>query len=87
VLGIYRRYLPFATANLLQAVLFTSFLFELGFTGWGPVMIFIFAVIQGVVFRKTDSLFYVITIHLTLDFILFLALVNIHTGWFGVFLP
>jgi hypothetical protein len=48
---------------LLQAVLFTSFLFKLGFTGWGPVMIFIFAIIQGVVFRKTDSLFYVITIH------------------------
>lgn len=87
VLGIYRRYLPFAIANLLQAVLFTSFLFELGFTGWGPVMIFVFAIIQGVVFRKTDSLFYVITIHLTLDFILFLALVNLHTGWFGFFLP
>jgi membrane protease YdiL (CAAX protease family) len=81
-LGIYRRYLPFTTANLVQAVLFTSFLFELGFTGWGPVMIFIFAIIQGVVFRKTDSLFYVITIHLTLDFILFLALVHLHTGWF-----
>jgi membrane protease YdiL (CAAX protease family) len=86
VLGIYRRHLSFATANLLQAVLFTSFLFELGFTGWGPVMIFIFAIIQGVIFRKTDSLFYVITIHLTLDFILFLALVHLYTGWFGFFL-
>lgn len=85
VLAIYRRHLPFIAANLLQAVLFTSFLFELGFTGWGPVMIFIFAIIQGVVFRKTDSLFYVITIHLTLDFILFLALVYLHTGWFGIF--
>jgi membrane protease YdiL (CAAX protease family) len=86
VLGVYRRYLPFTTANLLQSVLFASFLFELGFTGWGPVMIFIFALIQGVVFWKTDSLFYVITIHLTLDFILFLALVYLHTGWFGIFL-
>jgi hypothetical protein len=86
VLWIYRRHLPFTTANLLQAVLFTSFLFELGFTGWGPIMIFVFAVIQGVVFRKTDSLFYVITIHLTLDFILFLALVYLHTGWFDIFL-
>lgn len=86
VLGIYRRYLPFAAANILQSVLYASFLFELGFTGWGPVMIFVFAVIQGVVFRKTDSLFYVITIHLTLDFILFLALVYLNARWFGVFL-
>jgi len=87
VLGIYRRYLNFTTANLLQAVLFTSFLFELGFTGWGPIMIYLFAIIQGLVFRKTDSLFYVITIHLTLDFILFLALVYLHTGKVNIFLP
>ncbi|MEX1112465.1 MAG: CPBP family intramembrane glutamic endopeptidase, partial [Candidatus Andersenbacteria bacterium] len=62
VLGIFRRFFSFLWANIAQAILFTSFLFELGFTGWGFVMIFIFALIQGVVFRKTDSLLYVITI-------------------------
>lgn len=78
VLGILRRFMSFAWANVIQSVLFTSFLYELGFTGWGFIMIFIFALIQGIVFKKTDSLLYVITIHLSLDLILFLALIHAH---------
>mgnify|MGYP001129259224 CR=1 FL=1 len=76
VLGILRHYMKFPVANVFQAILFTSFLYELGFRGWGPFMIFPFALLQGYVFRKTHSLFYVITIHLVIDFILFLALIN-----------
>ncbi|MEX0649968.1 MAG: CPBP family intramembrane glutamic endopeptidase [Candidatus Andersenbacteria bacterium] len=87
VLGIFRRFFSFLWANVAQAVLFTSFLYELGFTGWGFVMIFIFALIQGVVFRQTDSLLYVITIHLALDFVLYLALIHAHhPGWLPIFL-
>lgn len=78
VLGILRRHFPFSVANLMQAVLFSAFLYELGFTGWGPLMIFGLALSQGYIFKKTESLLYVITIHLTLDFILFLALINAH---------
>ena len=87
VLGIFRRFFDFAFANLAQGVLFTSFLYELGFTGWGFVMIFFFALLQGYVFKKTDSLLYVISIHLTLDFILFLALIHAHhPAWLPIFL-
>ncbi|MBT4210137.1 MAG: CPBP family intramembrane metalloprotease [Candidatus Komeilibacteria bacterium] len=87
VLGILRRFLPFSWANLIQSILFTSFLYELGFTGWGFIMIFIFALIQGIVFKKTESLLYVITIHLTLDFILFLALIEAHhPDWMPIFI-
>lgn len=87
VLGILRRFLNFSTANIVQAVLFTSFLYELGFRGWGYIMIFLFALIQGFVFKKTESLFYVITIHLTLDFVLFLALINAHhPAWIDIFI-
>lgn len=87
VLGILRRYLTFHLANLAQAVLFTSFLYELGFTGWGFIMIYIFALIQGYIFKKTESLFYIITIHLSLDLVLFLALINAHhPSWIPVFL-
>jgi membrane protease YdiL (CAAX protease family) len=86
VLGIFRRYLSFLWANILQSILFTAFLFELGFTGWGFIMIYIFALVQGYVFKKTDSLFYVITIHLTLDLILFLALIfSHHPSWMPIF--
>jgi len=86
VLGILRRFFPFLFANAVQAVLFTSFLYELGFRGWGWIMIAIFALIQGEVFRQTDSLFFVITIHLCLDFVLFLALIAAHhPDWMPIF--
>ncbi len=78
VLGLLRHHYKFYLANIFQAVLFTSFLYELGFTGWGPLMVFPFALLQGYVFKRTDSLLYVITIHLTLDFVLFLALIHAH---------
>lgn len=78
ILGVFRRFMPFVWANLAQATLFTSFLFELGFTGWGPLMIFPFALLQGVIFRRTESLLYIVTIHLTVDLILYLALIHAH---------
>lgn len=87
VLGILRRHLPFRWANLTQAILFTSFLYELGFRGWAFLVIFAFALLQGYIFKKTESLFYVITIHLTLDFILYLVLIHAyHPEWLPIFL-
>lgn len=77
-LGLMRRHLPFVWANLAQAVMFTAFLYELGFRGWAPFLIFPFALLQGIVFKKTENLVYVIAIHLTLDLVLYLALINAH---------
>ena len=85
-LGVLRRYFRFAIANILQSILFTAFLYELGFTGWGPIMIYCFALLQGLTFRNSESLLYVIVIHLAIDFVLFLALVNAHQPqWAQVF--
>lgn len=78
VLALLRRHFPFWQANLFQAVLFTSFLYELGFRGWAPLVVFPFALLQGEVFRRTENLLYVIAIHLTIDLVLFLALINAH---------
>lgn len=78
VLALLRKHIPFHAANLIQAVLFTSFLYELGFRGWAPLAIYPFAVLQGLVFRKTENLVYIIAIHLTIDFVLYLALINAH---------
>ncbi len=87
VLGLLRRHLSFKMANLLQSILFTSFLYELGFRGWGFLIIFLFALLQGYIFKKTDSLFYVITIHLVADLILFLALIYLHhPTWMPIFI-
>lgn len=78
VLGLLRRHMPFFWANAAQAIMFTSFLYELGFRGWAPLVIFPFALLQGIVFKKTENLLYVIAIHLTLDLVLYLALINAH---------
>ena len=86
VLGVFRRFMTFLWANIAQSVLFTAFLYELGFTGWGFIAIFVFALLQGYIFRRTESLLYVITIHLTIDLVLFLALINAYyPAWIPIF--
>lgn len=84
---LLRRHLPTWQANALQAVLFTSFLHELGFTSWGPLMIFPFALVQGYTFATTRSLSYVVAVHLTFDLVLFGVLLHAHQrAWVDVFL-
>ncbi len=78
VFVVFSRYAGFWVANLLQAVLFTSFLYELGFEGIGPIMIYLFALTQGYIFMRTHSVFYLLCVHLTFDFILFLVLLHAH---------
>lgn len=87
VFTLLRRHHPVWLANLLQAVLFTSFLHELGFREWGPLLVFPFALVQGYTFATTRSLSYVVAVHLTFDAILFMVLVHAHTReWFPLFL-
>ncbi len=76
VLAIFKKYFPFSVANAAQAVIFTSFLYALGFRGWAPFLLYPFALTQGYIFKQTDSLLYVLTIHLTLDLVLYLALIH-----------
>ncbi len=86
VLGILRRYMSFPVANFVQSIMFTSFLYELGFRGWAFLVIFIFALLQGYVFKKTESLLYVITIHLAADLVLYLTLISLHhPDWLHIF--
>ncbi|MHA7141162.1 MULTISPECIES: CPBP family intramembrane glutamic endopeptidase [unclassified Arthrobacter] len=84
---LLRRHLPDWQANMLQAVLFTSFLWELGFHAWGPLLIYPFALVQGWIFKKTKSLSYIVAVHLLFDFVLFLVLIHAHNReWFDIFL-
>ena len=85
--ALLRRHLPDWQANLLQAVLFTSFLHELGFHAWGPFLIFPFALVQGYTFMVTRSLTYLVTVHLTFDLVLFGVLVHAHNPqWVDIFI-
>jgi|SRR6185369_12224376 len=76
LLGILKRHIPFFIANLIQSVIFTSFLYELGFRGWSFLLVFLFTFLQGNAYQKTGSLFYLISVHLTVDFILYLTLIH-----------
>ena len=82
VFVLLSRYFSFREANLAQAVFFTSFLHEMAFVGWGPVVIYLFALIQGFTFRRSGSLLYIIVLHLMVDTILFYMIANRwYPGW------
>ena len=86
VFALLRRHLPDWQANALQAVLFTSFLWELGFHAWAPLFIAPFALVQALIFRATMSLSYIVCVHLLFDFVLFLVLVHAHNPhWIRIF--
>lgn len=82
VFVLLARRVGFREALLAQAVFFTSFLHEMAFVGWGPVVIFAFALIQGFTYHRTRSLLYVVTLHLVVDTILFYWIANSwYPGW------
>jgi hypothetical protein len=82
VFVLLHRHFRFGEANLAQAVFFTSFLHEMAFVGWGPLFIYGFALIQGLTYKKTGSLFYIVILHLMIDSILFYMIANRwYPGW------
>lgn len=81
------RHFPAWAANLLQAVVFVSFLWELGYRSWGPLLTIPFALAQGYIFLRTRSLAYVVTVHLLFDAVVFLVLVYAHTPGMPAIFP
>lgn len=70
------RHFPPWQANLLQAAIFVSFLWELGYRSWGPLLTIPFALLQGLIFVRTGSLTLVLLVHLLFDAIVFMAIVH-----------
>ena len=87
VFVLFRRHLPVWQANVLQTVIFVSFLWELGYTAWGPLLTIPFALLQGFTFTITRSLTYVLIVHLLFDLVVFLTIVHARNpGMFPFFL-
>lgn len=87
VFALLRRHFPFWVANALQAIVFVSFLWELGYRSWGPALTLPFALIQAWIFEKSRSVYYIITVHLLFDVVVFLVLVYAHhPEWVPIFL-
>lgn len=76
VFVLFKRHFPMWQANLLQMVIFVSFLWELGYTAWGPLLTIPFALLQGFTFTITRSLTYVLIVHLLFDLVVFLTIVH-----------
>ena len=70
--GIY----PLWMANLGQAVVYTSVLYTMAFTGWGPVIVYLFALTQGIMYERSGVLIYVLVVHLIVDVFLVLAILH-----------
>ncbi len=76
--ALLRRHFADLSANVLQAIVFVSFLWELGYRSWGPALTIPFALLQGYIFLRTRSLTYVVTVHLLFDAVVFAVLVHAH---------
>lgn len=74
---LLRHFRPWL-ANLLQAIIFVSFLWELGYQAWGPLLTIPFALVQGMLFHRTRSLTFVLIVHLLFDLVVFLVIVHAH---------
>jgi membrane protease YdiL (CAAX protease family) len=86
VFALLRQHFSFWQANVLQATVFVSFLWELGYQAWGPLLTIPFAILQGFIFYRTKSFLYVLVVHLSFDLIIFMILVHAHTpSLFDVF--
>ncbi|MET0673595.1 MAG: CPBP family intramembrane glutamic endopeptidase [Microbacterium pygmaeum] len=88
VFTLLRRHFPDWQANLFQTIVFVSFLWELGYQAWGPLLTIPFALVQAYIFKRTRSLTYVVTVHLLFDAVVFLVLVHAHNPGIldGIFL-
>ena len=76
--ALLRTHFPVWLANVLQSLVFVSFLWELGYREWGPLLTIPFALIQGWIFSWTKNLPYVLTVHLLFDAVVFMVLVHAH---------
>lgn len=78
VFALLCRHFPVQAANVLQAMVFVSFLWELGYREWGPLLTIPFALVQGWIFARYKSLSYVVAVHLLFDAVVFAVLVHGH---------
>ncbi|WP_336660832.1 CPBP family intramembrane glutamic endopeptidase [Leucobacter sp. USHLN153] len=86
VFAVLLRHFPAWAANVLQSIVFVSFLWELGYRAWGPILTIPFALVQGYIFLRTRSLTYVVTVHLLFDAVVFAVLVYAHNpALFNIF--
>jgi len=76
VYAILRSLMPAGIANLAQAVVYTSVLYSMAFTGVGPIVVYVFALTQGAMYERSKCLLYVLIVHLIVDAFLVAAILE-----------
>jgi len=84
VYAILRSILPRHFANWVQAVVYTSVLYNMAFIGIGPVLVYIFALTQGAMYERSKCLFYVLIVHLIVDAFLVAYILKYYYGASGI---
>lgn len=82
--ALLRSLFGYRVANSMQAVLYTAVLFDMAFTGLGLVVVFLFAWTQGAMFEKSESLLWVLIVHLIVDYFLVAFIVQTYYPDYGL---
>jgi hypothetical protein len=61
-----------------QAVIYVSVLWGMAFTGWGPLLVLLLALTQGMMMERSRVLIWVLIVHLVVDYFLFQGIVTAH---------
>ena len=80
VYAVLRSVFPHRVANAGQAVVYTAVLYRMAFSGIGPILIYIFALTQGSMFKESENLLYVLLVHLIVDWFLVAGILNHYYG-------
>lgn len=78
VYAVLRSLFSFRVANLAQAVVYTGVLYDMAFTGIGPLLVYGFALTQGSMFEESENLLWVLVVHLIVDYFLFWEIIHGH---------
>lgn len=82
--AILRSLFRFRVANTLQALIYTAVLFDMAFIGCGFFVVFLFAWTQGSMFEKSESLLWVLIVHLIVDYFLVAFIVQSYYPDYGL---
>lgn len=72
----FRALYPARVANAAQSVIYTSVLWDMAFSGWGPLFVLALALTQGAMYERSRVLLWVLLVHLIVDYFLFQAIVD-----------
>ena len=82
--AILRSLFSYRVANAVQAIIYASVLYDMAFIGVGPFIILFFAWTQGSMFDKSESLLWVLIVHLIVDFFLVASIVHSYYPSYGL---